>query len=298
RLDERRAHAECVPHGLRPLRVSLGEVVVDRDEVSVVAGEGVQIERLHRHGGLAVARAHLGDVALVENDSTHPLHLEEADAHRPAERLPDGCEGLEDELVDRLSVLDPLLELNGLAGQLGVGERLELRLERADVGRLFGEPLQPAALAEAKGLLERAELGHETRVAGRPRGPGLRGPSERARFDLPEPVAEPPRAHNVRLADALAQSLDLREAAENALAVDRERALAPAYRQLELVTADLELRYLDSTRGDRPAVAVATHRLGPVGRVEDLFDRLRQRRRRFLRLVLVHDQVAVRQPDE
>ena len=45
-----------------------------------------------------------------------------------------------------------------LPGELGVGELLELGLERADVGRLLGEPLQAPSLAEAKDLFERSEL--------------------------------------------------------------------------------------------------------------------------------------------
>ena len=57
-------------------------------------------------------------------------------------------------LLERLAVLDPLLELDRLRGELLVGERLELGLERPDVRGLLGEPLQAAALAEAQDLLE------------------------------------------------------------------------------------------------------------------------------------------------
>ena len=46
-------------------------------------------------------------------------------------RLADGREGLEEELLERLAVLEPLPELGGLAAQLVVGELLELGLERA-----------------------------------------------------------------------------------------------------------------------------------------------------------------------
>ena len=116
--DEGGAHAERVPDRLRPLRVALGEVVVDRDQVDALAGQRVQVERLDGDEGLALAGLHLGDVALVEDDAAHLLDVEEADAHRALERLADGGEGLEDELVDRLAVLDPLLELDGLAGEL------------------------------------------------------------------------------------------------------------------------------------------------------------------------------------
>ena len=56
-------------------------------------------------------------------------------------RLADGREGLERQLVERLAVLESLPELGRLRGELGVGERLEVGLERRDVVGL----LRPAA---------------------------------------------------------------------------------------------------------------------------------------------------------
>src|SRR5262249_34902465 len=126
----------------------------------------VQVERLDGDERLSFAGLHLGDVALVEDDPAHLLDVEEADAHRPLERLADRGERLEDELVDRLAVLDPLAELDRLAGELCVAQRLELGLEGADVGRLLGEALDATALAEAEDLLEGAQLlRHRLRVA-------------------------------------------------------------------------------------------------------------------------------------
>ena len=78
--------------------------------------------------------------------------------HRALEGLADGGEGLEDELVDRLAVLDALAELGGLARQLRVAERLELGLESADVRRLLGEALDAPPFAEAEDLLQGSEL--------------------------------------------------------------------------------------------------------------------------------------------
>ena len=123
--------------------------------------ERVEVERLHRGERLSLTRLLLRDVALVEDDAGHELDVEGADADRPLERLAHGGIRLEEDLLERLAVLDALLELGGLAAQLVVRERLELGLERADVGRLLGEPLEPPALADAQDLLERAEvLGH------------------------------------------------------------------------------------------------------------------------------------------
>ena len=59
-----------------PLRVALGQVVVDRDHVNAAPGERIQI---HRQGGdqrLAFAGLHLGDLALVQHDAADELHVE------------------------------------------------------------------------------------------------------------------------------------------------------------------------------------------------------------------------------
>ena len=161
-LDVRGAHAERLEHDLRPLLVALGEVVVHRDQVDATARERVEVERLRRDEGLAFAGLHLGDVALVQDDAAHQLHVEEADAHRALERLADRGERLEEDLVERLAVLEPLPELGGLAAELVVGELLELRLEGADVLRLLREALAAPSLAEAQDLLETAVFaGHE-----------------------------------------------------------------------------------------------------------------------------------------
>jgi hypothetical protein len=160
-LDEADRAAEHLVDGPRPLRIALREVVVHGHEVNTASGEAVQVERLHGDERLSLARLRLGDVALVEDDPAHELDVEEPHADRPPEGLAHGRERLEEELLERLAVLDALLELGRLAGELGVGERLELGLEGADVRRLVGELLEPPALADAEDALEGTHaLGH------------------------------------------------------------------------------------------------------------------------------------------
>src|SRR5437868_5758098 len=157
-LDVRRPHRERLQDALRPILVALGEIVVRRHEVDALARERVQVHRLHGDEGLALAGLHLGDVALVQDDAAHQLDVEQAHAHRALERLAHGRERLEDEVVEALAVLEPLPEVDRLRGKVGVGELLELRLERPDVRRLLGEPLEAAPFAGAEDLFERTEL--------------------------------------------------------------------------------------------------------------------------------------------
>jgi hypothetical protein len=122
--------------------------------VDVLTGERVQIERHRRDEGLTLAGAHLGDVALVEDDPAHQLDVEEANAHVALERLAHRGVGLEQDVLERLAVRDALPVLGGLGLQLVVGELLELGLEGADVLGLVAQPLEPPTLADAQKALE------------------------------------------------------------------------------------------------------------------------------------------------
>jgi hypothetical protein len=144
--------------------------------MDVLAGERVQVERRARHEGLSLAGLHLGDTALVERDPTHQLDVEEALPGFTLARLARGSERLVEDVVERLAVRDPLLELGGLREQLGVGQIREIGLERGDVRRLLREALEAATFAETQDLLEPAEARgwHGQRV------PGSRGATRQA----------------------------------------------------------------------------------------------------------------------
>ena len=180
-LDGPDGAAELLVHRPRPLGIALRQVVVDRDEVDAAARESVEVERLHCDERLSLAGLHLRDVALVQDDPAHELYVEEADADRAPERLAYRRVGLEQEVFERLPVLEPLLELGGLPAELLVRQLLEVGLERADVRSLLGEALDAAPLAHAQDALELPERGrgHGPRVParlhgirGRTRSPG------------------------------------------------------------------------------------------------------------------------------
>ena len=106
--------AEPIVDAAVPLRIAFRQVVVDGDEMHVVTGKRVEVERQTGDEGLSLTRLHLGDVALVQNDAAHQLHVEEALARLPPASLTDCCEGLEEKILERLAVLDALLEFDGL----------------------------------------------------------------------------------------------------------------------------------------------------------------------------------------
>ena len=129
-LDEGDGHAEALEDAAVPLRVALRQVVVDGDQVHAGVGERVQVEGETGDERLALARLHLRDVALVEDDAAHQLDVEHPLVGIAQARLAHRRERLEQQLLERLAVLEPLAELGRLAAQLLVRERLEIGLER------------------------------------------------------------------------------------------------------------------------------------------------------------------------
>ena len=59
-----------------PQRVAAGQIIVDGDDVHALAGERVEVDGHGGGEGLALAGLGLGDLALVQHDAAHYLHVE------------------------------------------------------------------------------------------------------------------------------------------------------------------------------------------------------------------------------
>ncbi len=147
-LHDADAHAEEVEDRPHPVRVALREVLVDRDDVGALAGQRVEVRGQRGDQRLALAGAHLGDLALVQHHAADELHVEVSQAEHAARGLAHHRERLGKQVVDGLAGGELLAELHGLRREVGVGQRLEARLERVglpdDSGVLADEPLVAA----------------------------------------------------------------------------------------------------------------------------------------------------------
>ena len=136
----------------------LGEVVVDRDDVDALAGERPQIGRHGRDEGLALTGLHLGDVALVQGDPAHDLHVEGPHAEDAPRGLPHGREGLDEQVVQGLALGEARLELLRLRLEIRVAQGFEVLLKGVDLTGELVELLEGAPFACAKDLVDE---GHE-----------------------------------------------------------------------------------------------------------------------------------------
>jgi hypothetical protein len=121
--------------------------------------ERVQVAGQRGDEGLPLTGSHLGDRSPMQRRPAHQLHVEMALADGPARRFAGGRERLGQDVVEGLSVLQALAELDGLVGQLLIGEILDLGLPRIDqLSELF-ELLAPAALADVAELVDDGQRG-------------------------------------------------------------------------------------------------------------------------------------------
>jgi hypothetical protein len=90
----------------------------------------------------------------VQDRGSHDLDVEVPLADGPPRGLADAGEGLGDEIVEGLAVLESTSELVRLAPQLGVGEVLDLGLEGVDQTDDVLEPLDLATLTHAGQLVQ------------------------------------------------------------------------------------------------------------------------------------------------
>ena len=139
--DDADGETEELVDPAHPFGVAAREVVVDRDDVHALAGQGVEIDREGGDERLALARLHFGDLALVQDHAALELHVEVALAQGPLGRLAHGREGFRQQIVERFALGQALAELGGLAAELFVREFDHLRLEGVDLRHRLVEAL-------------------------------------------------------------------------------------------------------------------------------------------------------------
>ena len=141
------------------LGVAGSQVVVDGDDVDTLTRQGVEVGGESGHQGLTLTRLHLGDTALMEDDTADELDVEGTLAQDALVRLTDGGEGLGEDVVQGLSRGQTLLEDLGHAPKLVVGHVLICGGQCLDLG---GDLLQLLDLMLAVGA---ENFGHDTHVS-------------------------------------------------------------------------------------------------------------------------------------
>ena len=153
-LEHADGQAEAFVDRPHPVRVAAGQVVVDGDDVHALGRQRVEDDGERAGEGLALAGAHLGDLAVVQHHAADQLHVEVAHRHRAAADLAREREGLRQQLVEVLARVRALAQLGELLAQLLVRGLLELRLPGVDPLDALGVGLELLGFAQPEGALE------------------------------------------------------------------------------------------------------------------------------------------------
>jgi hypothetical protein len=121
--------------------------------------------RQGRHQRLALAGLHFGNIALVQENPAHELHIEGAQPQRPARRLAAIGKRLGQERVKALAPGDTLAEFLGLRDQPGIAQRLVFRFERVYLRHQRARRLDLAIIRGAENLArDRSNTKHVSSV--------------------------------------------------------------------------------------------------------------------------------------
>ena len=147
--DHADREAEQAVDRAHPLGVALGEVLVDRDDVHALARECVEVHGQRRHQRLALAGAHLGNLAVVQHHAADQLHVERAQAHGAGGGLARGRERLRQDVVEALARDQARAQRVGARPELLValrGQRVDEAVRLPDAFRVLAQqPLVTAA---------------------------------------------------------------------------------------------------------------------------------------------------------
>ena len=134
--------------GPHPLGVPPGQVVVYRDDVDALPGEGVEVDGHRGRQRFALPRLHLGDLPLVQDDPADDLDVKGPHADGTSRGFAHHGEGLGQDVVETGPVSELLAEGGRFRRQVGVGQPAQGRLEGVDLFEQGGQALQlPLVLA-------------------------------------------------------------------------------------------------------------------------------------------------------
>ena len=130
-VGEDHAHGEAqeAVDRAHPLGVTLCQVVVDGDDVDAFAFKGIEVACRNAGEGLSFTCLEFQDLAFMQDDGSHDLHVVVALAQNSEGGLPYKGVGLGKDLVQSLAVLEAFAELLGLEREVLVLKALCPALE-------------------------------------------------------------------------------------------------------------------------------------------------------------------------
>ena len=113
RTDTSNGEAKESVNPSHPFRVTLGEVIVDRDDMDALASKRIEVSRQSRHQGLTFTSTHFSDVAQVQCGATHDLNVVVTLTQNALRGFANSGKSFGQEVVQRLTIDIALLVFSG-----------------------------------------------------------------------------------------------------------------------------------------------------------------------------------------
>ena len=145
-------------YATHPFRVTLGEVIVNRDNVDTLSGNCIEVRRQRGHKCFAFARAHLSDVSQMQCCTTHDLYVVVALAQCALGCFAHRGESLRHEVIEGFALRIALLEFLGQGAKFFIGEVHEILLDRINRTSNSFEFAERLSLTRAKDFVENTHV--------------------------------------------------------------------------------------------------------------------------------------------
>ena len=128
RVDYASRQAQCSVDFAHPFRVTLGQVVVDGDDMHALSGQCIQVSRECRNKGFTLACFHFRDVALMQKNPALQLGIKGAQSERTLGSFTAVRKSFWQKCIKTFTRHGPLGQLLGHLFDALISQRFELRL--------------------------------------------------------------------------------------------------------------------------------------------------------------------------
>ena len=141
---------EEVVQATHPLCIAVGQVVIHRDHMHAFSSQCIEVDGQGGSQGFAFAGSHLCDLALVQCDAAHQLHIEVAHLHHALRAFAHYRKRFWQYAVNVLALLQSGFEGIGLRSQCVVIQRFQSTFQCVDLRDGFAIGFEHPIIAAAK----------------------------------------------------------------------------------------------------------------------------------------------------
>ena len=116
-----------------PLGITVCQIIIDSNNMHTLTFQGIQICRKGRYKGFTFTCTHLGNTALVKNNTAHQLNTVMLHAKDTEGRLPHNRKGFHKEIIQCLTFRETLFKLICFCAQRFIGKFLHLFVKCIDL---------------------------------------------------------------------------------------------------------------------------------------------------------------------